>query len=109
MLEMKPMNVLDEIKSTEQKAAEIRREAQIKAREIVRDGERDADAAVAAIVSEAEQAASARLERAAEAAEKRAEAFLAESGEKDDDTVGRAEGKLAAAVDYIVNNAGDVR
>ncbi len=103
------MNILEEIKTAEQKAGEIRREAQAKARETVRDGEAKAAAAVSKMIESAEADAGARLEEARAAAEKKAEAFLLKSGENDDVLVRAAEENLPAAVAYIVRSAGDVQ
>lgn len=103
------MNILEEIKTAEQKAADIRREAQMNAREIARDGETAASVSVSKMIGTAEQDAVKRLESAREAAEKKAEDFLLKSDREDDAMIAAAEEKFLAAVEYIVTSAGDIR
>ncbi len=103
------MNILEEIKATEQKAAEIRREAQQKAREFVRDKERATDLDMAAIIEKAEEASVLKLSEATKMAEEKAKAFLDDGAKKDEEILAAAESKLDAAVSYITKSAGDVR
>ena len=100
------MNILEEIKTAEQKAVEIRLVAQAEAREIVRGSESAAQAEAAKVVEAAEVAAAKKFEIAAKIIGGKAAMFVAEKAKEDDELIHRAEVNLPDAVAYIVTSAG---
>ena len=103
------MNILENIQNSEQAAAEIKRGALAKGREILRVSERDAQKAAALAVDAAESAAADKRRAAAATAEEKAAQFLSASAQTDDELIQIAQAKLEKAVSYIVRLAEDVK
>ena len=102
------MNILDEIKTAEQKAADIRRDAQQRARELLREEERVIDDENAAELLSAVKAADETLEKAEKAADEKAKSFVEENAKKDVVLEDKANENLNTAIEYIVKSVGDI-
>ena len=103
------MNILENIQKAERTAAEIKRTALAKGREIVRERERDAQKEAARALDVAESAAADKAKAVAAIAEKTALQFLSSSTQTDDELIQKAQTKLEKAVAYIVHLAEDVK
>ena len=96
------MNILEQIKECESKAAAMRAEASAKARELVRDGDAATQEMCAKLVSDAKAAAEKQLEQAELAAEKKASDFITDSGKQDSAEISKAASGIDEAAAFIV-------
>ena len=103
------MNIIEEIKNAEQKAQEIKREANVKAREIVLNMELECKAESEKELELAKEKAGEIQAKAAAEADKKASEFVLACSKKDDELISKAKHKFDDAVAYIVKSAGDFK
>lgn len=77
------MNILEQIKSCEQQAADIRAQAAMQARDMVRDADRKGADEAAVLLDETRQRCDERLQRADAESRQAAADFVAQQAEKD--------------------------